>query len=74
MLLLLNLAGWRAAKQWRKCGREHHIDKGQRDKHCTVMAPGPAYRTFVGFLNSLQGSGKKMFPLVLHSGLGEVKK
>lgn len=32
-ILLLNLTGWRAAKHWRKCEREHHTDKGQRDKH-----------------------------------------
>lgn len=71
MLLLLNLAGWRAAKEQRKCRREHHADKGQRDKHCAVVASGPAYRTFVSFLNSLWGSGKRTFPPVLHSGLEE---
>lgn len=42
MLLLLNLTGWRAAEERRKCGREHRADEGQREKHCAVVASGPA--------------------------------
>lgn len=73
MPLLLNLAGGRAAKWWRKHRRERHADKCRRDKHCPVVASGPAYHTFVDFLNSLWGSGKRMLALVLPSVWRKVK-
>lgn len=38
MLLLLNVSDWRAAKQWRKCRREHHPDKGRPDEHCAIRS------------------------------------
>lgn len=53
MLLLLNLSGWSAAKQWRKCRREHHSDKGRMDKPCAITSARLIYINSYHFYNAV---------------------